>query len=99
MFDDYMDPEFQEWFHREAFNFMMTHRLDFLNTFYSAYESGFKTIAFAEDSLFSGTAEDFAMFSLIKSMEKPRKKKTQPLPKDWDKQFIDYMNKRIKEDK
>lgn len=107
---EYMDPDFIDWFHQEAMNFMMTHRLDFLNTFYKAYEEGFRTIVIDNESIFSGTPEEWGMFNAVqyiyeayqenaKVWEKPRKKKTQPLDKDFEKEFIDYMNKKIRRKK
>jgi hypothetical protein len=92
------DEEFLEWFRREALPFMMSHRLDMLNTFYEAYEDGFHTIVIDPDTLFSGTAEEEAMFMAVYEPKIPRKR-SQPYIDDFEKAFIKYMNKKIQDDK
>jgi ABC-type arginine/histidine transport system permease subunit len=92
------DDDFLDWFDREAINFMLSHRLDMLNTFYEAYQSEFGTHLIDEFTVFSGTPMDVQMFLAIKDMPKiPRKKKRTTLPKDFEKIFIETMNKKLKE--
>ena len=89
------DPGFRDWFYSEAIYFMLSHRLDMLNALYQAYELGFRTVAVGDD-LFHGTPEELDMFEYFQN---PAPNKRIKLPKNFEKDFLAYMNKKLRRKK
>lgn len=86
--EDFIDPEFWNWYRIEGPKWLLSHRLDIINAMYEAYEDGMEDPVVMRPGspfMFMGAPEELTEFvsvlnNIVKDIQNPPKKKSKSPP-------------------